>query len=261
VSFGKLKDLLPNDAPTRYKLGLCLQHLGRFAEALENFRSAISLGDQDLKTKLAAGACLLQLNDGQAAVEVFESALSQQPDSAEALFGKAVALQLLWEFEQATPIYKQVLAVNPHSEDSLANLISLSLQKKDYSAVSRWSDQLLAERPDAVAGLVDWRVRLSQRKILKPRQNTLPAHGTGAEFVRSLVQPGRRVAAAGRLPASANAYQRAGSIRPEATFAHINLGVVYRENGRTGEFAIRFRTRGASGAGAVRSEAGIGFDH
>src|SRR5580700_10016296 len=28
-SFAKLAGLMPHDAPTRYKLGLCLQHLGR----------------------------------------------------------------------------------------------------------------------------------------------------------------------------------------------------------------------------------------
>src|SRR5580698_3400945 len=59
ASFSKLKDLLPEDVPTRYKLGLCQQHLGRYADALENFTTAIALGDQELKTKLAAGACLL----------------------------------------------------------------------------------------------------------------------------------------------------------------------------------------------------------
>src|SRR3984957_19470541 len=154
VSFARLVELLPNDAPTHYKLGLCLQHLGRYAEALENFRAAISLGDQDLKTKLAAGACLLQLNDGKAAIEEFDRALAQSPDSEEALFGKAVGLQLLWEFDEAIAIYERILAVNPRAEETLANLISLSLQRKDYESVRRWSDQLLAHRPDAVAGLV-----------------------------------------------------------------------------------------------------------
>src|ERR1700722_13937224 len=154
LSFTRLVELLPNDIPTRYKLGLCLQHIGRYAEALENFRAAISLGDQDLKTKLAAGACLLQLNDGKAAVEAYDTALAQAPDSEDALFGKAVGLQLLWEFDEAIAIYERILAVNPRAEETLANLISLSLQRKDYESVRRWSDQLLAHRPDAVAGLV-----------------------------------------------------------------------------------------------------------
>ncbi len=131
ASYSQLSEQLPEDASTRYKLGLCLQHLGRYAEALDNFRTAISLGDRDLKTKLAAGACLLQLNDGKAAIEAFDTALTQTPDSEEALFGKAVGLQLLWEFDEATAIYERILAVNPHAEETLTNLISLALQRKD----------------------------------------------------------------------------------------------------------------------------------
>ena len=52
VSFSRLSELLPEDAQTRYRLGLCLQHLGRHAEALEKFQAAMSLGDHELRTKL-----------------------------------------------------------------------------------------------------------------------------------------------------------------------------------------------------------------
>ena len=85
-------------AGTRYKLGLCLQHLGRYAEALENFRAAISLGDQEAENQTrGTGACLLQLNDGKAAIEIFDQALAQAPESEEAAVRESSAgLQLLW---------------------------------------------------------------------------------------------------------------------------------------------------------------------
>src|ERR1700722_899828 len=113
LSFTRLVELLPNDIPTRYKLGLCLQHIGRYAEALEHFHKAISLGDQDLKTKLAAGACLLQLNDGKAAIEVFDQAFAQAPASGEARFGKGGGVQLLLEFDQAKALSERIFVLNP----------------------------------------------------------------------------------------------------------------------------------------------------
>src|ERR1700722_3559966 len=146
TTFSRLCELLPDDAQTHYRLGLSLQHLGRYEEALESFRAALSLGDTEAKTKLAAGACLLQLNDGKGAIELFDEVLAEEPQLEEALFGKAVGLQLQWEFDKATKLYEQVLSANPHSEDSLANLIGLNLQRKDYDQVRKWSDLLLANR-------------------------------------------------------------------------------------------------------------------
>ena len=195
------------------------------------FPAGISLGDQDLKTKLAAGACLLQLNEGKAAVEIFDRALAQAPESEEALFGKAAGLQLLWEFDEATTLYERILAANPHSDDSLANLISLSLQSKDYSAVCKWSEQLLAAVPTPWQLWSAWPVHRSRTEISRARKYTSRLTELAPNSYDHWFNLGVALQRLGRLSASANAYQRASKIRPEATFAHINLGVVYRELG------------------------------
>ena len=54
-----------------------------------------------------------------------------------------------WEFEEAATLYQRILERNPKAEDSLINMISLSLQRKDYEMVSTYAERLLAVHPDA----------------------------------------------------------------------------------------------------------------
>ncbi len=137
ASYARLAALRPQDSDVRSSLGLCLQNLGRYAEAVESFRQALALGAKALEMQLAIGACLLHLNEPQEAREAFDAALARVPDNEAAMFGKAVALQMGWEFEEAATLYQRILERNPKAEDSLVNMISLSLQRKDYEMVRK----------------------------------------------------------------------------------------------------------------------------
>src|SRR5271169_5061116 len=44
VSYAHLCEFLPGNAEGRYKLGLCLQNLGKYEEAFSSFQTAITLG-------------------------------------------------------------------------------------------------------------------------------------------------------------------------------------------------------------------------
>ena len=121
------------------------------------------------------------------------------------------------------------------SEDSLVNLDQPEPSAEGLqNRVCVWSDQLLAGWPDAIAGLVG----LAGASFAN---GDFEAGGGGHTSRLTELAPNSydhwfNLGVAlqrlwGRLPASAAAYQRAGLIRPEATFAHINLGVVDRELG------------------------------
>src|SRR5580658_8112373 len=59
ANYARLAVLRPQDSDVRSSLGLCLQNLGRYTEAVENFRQALALGAKPLEMQLAVGACLL----------------------------------------------------------------------------------------------------------------------------------------------------------------------------------------------------------
>src|SRR5580704_13996030 len=141
-SYSRLCEIDPQNSETRFLLGLCYHNLGHHAEALEAFRTVLKKNPSHLQAQLAAGTCLLNLNKHKEALEAFTAAQSLAPDSEAALFGQAVALQMGWSFEDAAALYQRILQRNPRAEDSLVNMISIGLHRKDYPLVQAYAERL-----------------------------------------------------------------------------------------------------------------------
>ena len=70
-----------------------------------------------------------------------------------ALFGKAVALHHLGKLDEAGEIYRRLLPVHGNSVELLANLIALSVFRKEDSKTKEYSERLLKVRPQALPAL------------------------------------------------------------------------------------------------------------
>ena len=119
-----------------------MQRLSRPAEALASLQKAAELGAAWREVDFAIAICLLNLKRYAEAVDVLDKCLSAYPGYVPALFTKGVALHLLWDLDGAARLYSEVLDLEPDSAETLLNMISVGLQRKDYEFVRQYSDRL-----------------------------------------------------------------------------------------------------------------------
>ena len=67
--------------------------------------------------------------------------------------GKAVALHKLTRYDDADRAYREFLQTSPDSPEPLANLIALSVARRDNAAVAEYANRLLRLDPNAKAAL------------------------------------------------------------------------------------------------------------
>lgn len=231
-SYSRLCELDPGNSEARFVLGLCYHQLGHHAEALKSFEAVLAANRGHLNARLAAGTCLLHLNKHAEALEAFRAAQGLAPESEAAQFGQAVALQMGWDFDEAAAIYQRILARNPNSEDSLVNMISIGLHRKDYAMVQSCAERLLAAHPESGAALEGLAAAAFYRQDLDAAaRHARKLTEVAPQVFDNWFNLGVALQKLNRPQEAIAAYQRAIQLRPEAIFAHINLGVVYQDLG------------------------------
>ncbi len=142
----------PQNTFAQYQLALCLYQLKRWGEAAQAFERVLQSDPHRDQARLGLASCLLYLNRPEEALTNFDSCWSDLA-RARADFGKAVALQLLGRFQEAQTAYQRLLASEKHVEEVFANLITMNLQLRDFTAVQRYACQLRDIAPKSTLAL------------------------------------------------------------------------------------------------------------
>jgi tetratricopeptide (TPR) repeat protein len=144
---------LHGPATDHFDLALNLEKLEQWEEAANAFRLALELDPGHAEALIGLGACLLHLDAAEEALECFKQCLLSDVGRKRALLGKAVALQKLTRYDDADRTYRELLQTSPDSPEPLANLIALSVARRDNAAVAEYSRRLLRVDPNAKAAL------------------------------------------------------------------------------------------------------------
>ena len=120
------QDLLreqPGHVEALANLGLSLQKLQRYEEAVVHLRQAIALRPGHANAHLNLGLTYQSLGRTQEAKASYLAALALEPGHLQAHFNLAKWWQDAFDFEEASRAYQATLALAPHHADALANLI------------------------------------------------------------------------------------------------------------------------------------------
>src|SRR5271163_3604381 len=142
----------PENTYAQYRLGICLHHLGRWAEAGQAFQKVLEFDPHRDEARLGLGACLLYQNRPEEALANFDRCWSDAARQR-VLFGKAVALQLLGRYPEAKGAYERLLAADPNSEEALSNAIALCVEANDLKNAKRYSLRLIEIAPESPVAL------------------------------------------------------------------------------------------------------------
>lgn len=127
--------------------GLWLQQAGRHAEALEEFRQALSAMPGNPVLLNAIGLCLLYLDRNREAVRAFDEALAASPEVALAHYRRGLALAQAGDHEAAQKAHEKAIALDPNLAEAHASLASIFARKGQADAARAAAGKALALKP------------------------------------------------------------------------------------------------------------------
>lgn len=199
--FRKVVALQPS-AEAHDNLGLVLQALGRFDEAIASHRTALGINPNLVSAYYNLGNAYRQINDFALAADNFRQACQRQPGFVEALNNLGATLLQLERYDEALPCFVEAAGLGPGSA-----LTQYSLGLCLYR---------LRRYPEAISAL-------RRAVVLDPNQ-------LDAQF-----RLGEAYSAARQFPAAAEVYEEVVRRKPDYAAAHNNLGLAYLKCGALGQ--------------------------
>lgn len=179
-----------------------------FDEAADLLRRALALKPDNADALVQLGFAELGRNNLPAARDAFSRALSIAPTYRDASFGMAEVEFRSGNMDAALPLAEQVAEADPANADA-AKLVD-NIRKAKQAAASK-------PKPAATA----------QAVVKKPHRRPDPIPG--------LMEEGRRLRQAGRLPEAEKVYRRALRLAPKDTDILVALGLVVGSSQRFDE--------------------------
>lgn len=148
-AYGEIIRLSPN-AEAFCNRGVCLQKMGRQAEAIEDFKRAIAISPDLAEAFCNLGIAHRNLGDLPAALSAYDRAIEIAPRMFEAYCNKGVALKEAGLIEQSIRTLQQAASIAPNHPETFGNL-GVSLQKsKQFGAAIDSYTKAIELKPDYI---------------------------------------------------------------------------------------------------------------
>jgi Flp pilus assembly protein TadD len=198
---------VPSGAKQHFDYGLALQREGRWEQAEEQYKIALSFKPTDAKSHMNLATVLTAQAKYDAAAPHMEEALRLQPDNGEFHLGYASLLQRLGRGDEADPHYEAAARLMPDSPEARYNYSVL------LSSAGKENDSL----------------RELQRAVqLKP------------DYVDAQVKLADALFAKGELEEAKMHYTAALGANPKLAIVHNSLGRVYLAQGQISQAIVQF---------------------
>ena len=129
--------LAPDAFPAHARLGILLQGLRRFEEAIEIFRRALEIRPQAPRILRHLGTCHKETNRLRDAIRYFRMALELRPGMIDALVDLGNTHQELGETGEALACHRRALAIQPRSSNVHHNMALCLFDDRDLGPAER----------------------------------------------------------------------------------------------------------------------------
>lgn len=214
----------PGDYMAHFNLGAALEAMGKPAEAISEYRSALRLRPDDAIARNSLGGVLQSLGNVQEAIREYRLVLATRPDYLDAEYNLGSALLAVGQAEAAAGHFEQVLKAKPDDVDAHSNLgRAFALEGRMSEAAAEFESALRLDPRNADAHYALGRVMAGQRDFARAVgefQTALRLNPTNASAHSDL---GTVFAIQGMLTQAVAEYEAALRINPELAEARANL--------------------------------------
>ena len=141
-------EIIPNNAAAHSNLGLVLQELKRFDEAIASYDRSLALKPNNAEAHYNRGNALLALTRFDEAILDYERALAIKPDYAQAFSNLGNVLFAIKRYEQALASYESALTIKPDFAEALAGRGAVLNCLKRFTEALISYEHALAIKPD-----------------------------------------------------------------------------------------------------------------
>lgn len=187
---------------------------GRHDQAAEEFRRAITLGDNDPSTQIKLSRALMLQGDREGASAAVEASMRLDPDRR--LLADAFQLEQTGKPQEAEQIYRDLLKKDPNNVDALRLLAGLASSRNEHRDAEILLKRALELKPDfgrALADLVNNLV--DQEKLDEALEAADRLTRIGGDNPDSWLLQGNAFSAAGQYEQAIAAYRKALELSPE----------------------------------------------
>jgi Flp pilus assembly protein TadD len=137
-----------DDHEARAMLGLLYARQGRWAEAAEAYRHAVSLAPDSARYHNNLGNYYVRTGDLDAGIGAYQQSLTVDPQYSKAAYNLGVALVRAQRFEAAEAALERALAGDRESTDTYYHLGLLRARRADFAGAAIALEHVVAARPD-----------------------------------------------------------------------------------------------------------------
>jgi len=188
----------PNAPSTHYNLGVAYGKLGRYQEAIDEYKQTIKIKPDYAEAHYDLGTVYYGLGRYQDAIESYKQAIKIKPDLVEVHYNLGVAYGRIGRYQDAVESFKQVVRIKPDYAKAHDNL------GVAYGELGRYQDAIEAYK---------------QAIRIKP-DSTQAHYNLGVNYYKL-----------GRYQDAVEACKQAIQIKPDFVSAHYALGVSYLKTG------------------------------
>lgn len=232
----------PDSFAAHNALGLALQDLGRFDDAVIEFRTALKMNRRFGLAYYDLAQLLSSQHDDEAATYYLKQGLASSPAPQLALQMKtalAVAYAQLGNYAEAVPVLQELVAAQPDSVECHYNLATAYAHRENYDEAAKEYKEVLRLDPSrALAELLLAKALLNHSNVeeslpyLRDYVQRNPSDPEGLEILGDALKDSSH-------PQEAlDVLQRAVKVNPKSYKIHYDLGVMLARSGRLDD-AIR----------------------
>jgi tetratricopeptide (TPR) repeat protein len=199
----------PHDSAMYINQGSAYRALGRQDEAVDSYKQALNIKDDNPLAHNNLGAILKAQGKMDEAIDSFMQAIKYKPDYAEAHYNLGNAFVELKRPDEAAESFNRALEIVPGYAEALHNLGYVHKSQKKFDEAEK-----------------------SIRLAIKIKQDNAEMHNSLGIVLHSQ----------GKLAEAVSSYEQAVKLKPDYAESYYNLGRVFREQGLLDE-AISFFKR------------------
>ncbi len=222
---------VPDQYQARYDLGVALTKLGRYDEAVTAFREAVPYDPQPPDALINLARALRRAGHPGEAATTFDKALTMRPHDTALACEAAESLALAGHPEEALSRLQRLAAAAPGDARVLFDLAQVRLRTGDEAGAVEALRSMLATAPEDPAMRRRAEALLAsegRRDLLPEVLGQRPVSGEGAEPV---TRRAAQLARSGRLDEAESLLRRHLKAHPDDAGAWLDLGMIALERG------------------------------
>ena len=233
---------VPGNDRARYNLGVALDKLERYDEAIDQYQKALTINPECTAAYNNIGTIMFGRRQYREATTYFRKALEIGSCCANYHRSLGLALAALGWMDEAIDHYQTAIKLNPNDVDVYSCLGEALANRGQFDeAIAQYQKALQIDSNNALARK-DLDLALAGRKRLNDAFAQFEmVYRTGQRSAQAHNDLGRTLADLGQIDEAIDHYRTALEIKPDYADAHSNLGAVLARRGRTNEAIPHFR--------------------